>query len=335
MDPVTQGVFGSLWAQAGARRERMRTAAAAGFFGGMAPDLDVLIRSQTDSLLYIEYHRHFTHSLIFIPVGGLVVALVLWPLFKRWTRFGPLYLWCALGYASHGLLDAFTSYGTQLLWPFSDARVAWNFISVIDPLFTVPVALILGMALWQRRRTPALLAAGWAAMYLTVGGIQQHRAEQVLEQWAGDQGISIERLVAKPSFANLVLWRGLIDDGQRLHLAAIRNLPRTRPLVYPGDSVERFSVAPFDPDSRLGDDLRRFEHFSAGWLFRYRPYEEAGSWFVADFRYAIDPASTRPLWGIRFDSDAPEGRVEYETPRVVTEEERERFWARLLGRIPD
>ena len=43
-----------------------------------------------------------------------------------------------MGYATHGLLDSCTSYGTQLFWPFSDVRVAWDTMSIVDPLFTVP-----------------------------------------------------------------------------------------------------------------------------------------------------------------------------------------------------
>ena len=44
-----------------------------------------------------------------------------------------------LGYGTNGLLDACTTYGTLLLWPFSNARIAWNNVSVIDPLFTLPL----------------------------------------------------------------------------------------------------------------------------------------------------------------------------------------------------
>lgn len=335
MDPVTQGLFGAVWAQAGARRETMRVAAGAGILAGMAPDLDGLIRSSGDTLLHIEYHRHFTHSLAFIPAGALIVALLLWPLFKRWSRFGPLYLWCFLGYASHGLLDAFTSYGTHLLWPFSDTRMAWNFISVVDPLFTLPVAMFLGIALWQRRYSTALLSVLWAAAYLGAGGFQQHRAEQVLSHWARDRGIAVERQVAKPSLGNLVLWRGLVDDGRDFHAIAIRIVPGSRPLVYPGPRVERFRSAAVPPDSRLGHDLARFEQFSSGWLFRYHSYEDANTRFVGDFRYAIDPASMRPLWGIRFDPAEPGERARYEHPSEVTGADRRRFFDRLMGRETD
>ena len=71
-------------------------------------------------------------------------AALLWPIFKKRLSFARLYRYSLLGYLLSGLLDACTSYGTHLLWPFSDARVAWHLISVIDPLFTG--ALLLGLA---------------------------------------------------------------------------------------------------------------------------------------------------------------------------------------------
>ncbi len=141
MDPVTQGALGASVPQAFSRTTTVVAATLFGAVSGMAPDLDFLIRSDTDPLLYLKYHRQFTHSLIFIPVGSLICALVFhWLLGRRWQiSFGLTYLFCLLGYATHGLLDACTSYGTQLLWPFSDARFAWNTISIVDPLFTLPL----------------------------------------------------------------------------------------------------------------------------------------------------------------------------------------------------
>jgi inner membrane protein len=331
MDPVTQGVFGSLWALPAARRARVRQAAVAGWLGGMAPDLDVLIRSTHDSLLHIEYHRHFSHALAFIPIGGLVVALALWPFFRRRVSFGLLYLWTTLGYASHGLLDACTSYGTYLLWPFSDQRVAWNWISVIDPLYSGPLAICLLAFVLTRRRWLLIAAWGWLLGYMALAAAQNHRAEQSLARWAESEGLPVARAVAKPAFATIILWRALIDDGERFHLLAIRNLPGSETRIYPGGVVERFSPARFDADSRLGRDLMRFDHFSSGWLFRYPDYDAAGQWFVGDFRYAIDPASQRPLWGVSFSPDDPASPARYTTPRRVTEAERERYLGRLRG----
>jgi inner membrane protein len=239
-----------------------------------------------------------------------------------------------LGYASHGLLDACTSYGTYLFWPFSDHRVAWNWISVIDPLYSVPL-----LACWDWCSGPDGLAAGlawvWLFAYMGFGALQNQRAEAALEDWADAEGLSMQRSVAKPAFANLILWRAMVDDGERFHLVAIRNLPFTPVQFHPGPSVERFRTDGYSPDTRLGHDLHRFDHFSSNWLFRYPDYDQDGEWFVGDFRYAIDPASSRPLWGVMFDPDNPDSRARYTTPRRVTEDERERFFARLKGEKPD
>jgi len=337
LDPFTQGIFGSLFAQAGTRRKHIRPAAAVGFAGGLAPDLDVLIRSSNDSLLAIEYHRHFTHALAFIPAAAIIVALVAWPLVSRWHRdvkFARVFTWSLLGVASHGVLDAMTSYGTRLLWPFSDERIAWNIISVIDPLFTVPLAILLGLAVWKQSRKGARIAALWAIFYLAIGTLQQHRAEQIVGHWADNAGIEATRLIAKPSFANLLLWRGLVDDGERMHIVAVRILPGRQALVWRGSSVPHYRDGTWPNQSRLERDLERFRHFSGDWLFRYYTYDDETSVFVGDLRYAIDPASARPLWGIRLDPDRPAVPARFERPARVTEAEREAFLARLMGRDP-
>ena len=337
MDPVTQGVFGTLFAEAGARRSQIRPAAAVGFVAGMSPDIDVLIRSSSDPLLAIEYHRHFTHAFAMIPVLALVVALLAWWPVQRWrpdVKFARVFAWSLLGVASHGILDAATSYGTRLLWPFSDLRVAWNIISVIDPLFTVPLALLLVFGIVGRNRKLLRIAGIWAAFYLAIGAVQHQRADSITTHWAEERGIDAERVLAKPSFANLVLWRGLVDDGERLHALAVRILPGSQALVWPGSSVDRFEPDGIPADSRLGRDLERFRHFSDDWLFRYYRYDEDDEVFVGDFRYAIDPASQRPLWGILFDPEAPGESASFIRPARVTEDEREAFFDRLAGRDP-
>ena len=116
MDPLSQGLIGAAISQSCAKKKNIRIAALCGALGGMAPDLDIFIRSTYDPLLFIEYHRHFTHSLAFIPLGGFIVACALYALLRKHSSFALIYLFTTLGFATHGLLDACTSYGTRLLW---------------------------------------------------------------------------------------------------------------------------------------------------------------------------------------------------------------------------
>ena len=79
MDPISQGIVGAAFAQTTDNKNNMIKIGIIGFMAGLAPDLDVLIRSSTDPMLSLEYHRQFTHSLFFIPFGALIFALVIFP----------------------------------------------------------------------------------------------------------------------------------------------------------------------------------------------------------------------------------------------------------------
>ena len=164
MDPFTQGALGAALPQATCRKPQVVAAGILGWLSGMAADLDVLIRSSADPLLFLEYHRQFTHSLVFIPVGGLITASLLhWILRRRWKlEFRQTALFCTLGYATHALLDAATSYGTMLLWPFSNERFAWKIVSVVDPLFSLPVIALVVLSALKRKQVFARLALVWA-----------------------------------------------------------------------------------------------------------------------------------------------------------------------------
>ena len=118
MDPISQGTVGAAFAQSTANKSNIIKIGIIGFLAGLAPDLDILIRSENDPILFLEYHRQFSHSLFFIPLGSLIVAILIFPLFKKSMSLKTIYVASFLGYASHGLLDACTSYGTLLFGLF-------------------------------------------------------------------------------------------------------------------------------------------------------------------------------------------------------------------------
>ena len=80
MDPVTQGLVGSAVCQTVGNPKRIFAITIISFLSALAPDLDIFIRSNSDPMLFLEYHRQFTHSLVFIPIGGLICALFFYTL---------------------------------------------------------------------------------------------------------------------------------------------------------------------------------------------------------------------------------------------------------------
>ncbi len=314
MDPLTQGVLGASLPQATTDRRYAVSAGLLGFLAGMAPDLDVLIRSSADPLLFLEYHRQFTHSLVFIPVGGLICACVLHGLLgrRRGLTFRQSWLFCTLGYATHGLLDSCTTYGTMLLWPFSDQRFAWNTISIIDPLFTLP--LLAGVILTARRtqRIYIHVALVWAVTYMGLGLLQRNVATEMGYALAAARGHEPVRLEAKPSFGNILVWKIVYETGDRYHVDAVR--ATLAPRVIPGDSVEKLDITRdmpwLDLESQQARDIERFRWFSNGYIARDPVYRNR----VIDIRYSMIPNEVAPLWSIELRPGA--GREEHAAYRV-------------------
>ncbi|MEP5763147.1 MAG: metal-dependent hydrolase [Halieaceae bacterium] len=321
MDPVSQAVLGAAAPKSVAPPEHAGMACLLGALAGMAPDLDILIRSSTDPLLFLEYHRQFTHSLFFIPIGGFICGWLFYQLFakRRGLSLRTSVLYSTLGYATHALLDACTTYGTQLLWPFTDQRFAWNTVSVIDPIFTLPLLVLVALSVWQRRATLARVALLWAIAYPSLGMIQRDRAEAAGWELARERGHQPLRLEAKPSFANVLLWKIVYETEDRYHVDAIRVGRDSR--VYPGDSVRRLDTARDFPwlqaDSQQAIDLERFRWFSNG----YVAVDPRNPNRVTDIRYSLLPNQIAGLWSIELAADAsPGAHVSYVASRDASDQ---------------
>ena len=298
MDPLSQGTVGAAFAQSTANKNNIFKIGIIGFLAGLAPDLDVLIRSSNDPILFLEYHRQFTHSLFFIPFGSLIVALLIFPLVKRSMGFKTVYIASLLGYATHGLLDACTSYGTQLFWPFSNERVTWNNISIIDPLFTIPVLIFVGTAIKTRKRLFSFFAIGWAAFYLSLGFVQYERTLSVAIELAHSRGHNAERLTLKPSFGNLILWKSIYQHEEKFYVDAIRTV--RSPTWCSGENIRMFDyqqhLPDLDEDSQQKKDIERFRWFSQDYL----GFDEEKN-LVTDVRYSMIPNQITPMWGLVID----------------------------------
>ena len=333
MDPVSQGVLGAAAAQVFARPRQVAVAGLLGALAGMAPDLDVLIRSSVDPLLFLEFHRQFTHSLVFIPIGAALCAAVLFPFVRRRCRAREAYLYCLLGFATHGLLDACTSYGTQLYWPFSNYRVAWNNISIVDPLFTFPVLALVVLAARRGRVVLARAACVWAVLYLAVGLVQRDRAEVAGYAIARARDHDPVLVEAKPAFASLLLWKTIYEHAGRYYVDAVR--VGGAPVYFPGQSAAKLVLARdlpwLDSGTQQGRDLERFRWFSQDHLAldARDPYE------VIDIRYSMLPDRIDPLWGIRFDPAAPDDAFSrFITQRRLGRGDRERMLEMMFASDP-
>ena len=330
MDPVTQGVFGAIFAQTISNKKKLLLGSIIGCFAGLVPDIDVLIRSNTDPLLKLEYHRQFTHSLIFIPIGALIVTLFSRIIFKKYLSWGETYLFSFLGFATHGLLDACTSYGTQLLWPFTDERISWNYISVVDPFLTIPVILAIIFVIIMKNKYITLFGIVYILAYLTFGAYQENRAQFVGKSIANLRGHDIKDLTAKPSLGNLFLWKTVYEDDGFYYVDAVRLFSK---LEYcQGTKIKKLDLnndfLELDVNSQQYKDIKRFDWFSQGYLGKVIEKK-----IITDVRYSAVPNEVDGLWGIKINLDKNNSsHVDWVVNRSNYMEKWKRFFDLILGK---
>lgn len=331
MDLLTQGLLGSALALSAADRKESRAAAIAGFGAALLADADVFISADSDPLLNVEFHRHFSHSLFFIPIGALIAALLLWPLLRKHLAPRRIYWYALLGYATAGLLDACTSYGTHLLWPFSETRIAWSIIAIIDPMFSLALLIGLIVGFIYRKSLAAGVGLGVAGAYLVFGVWQHHNALQLAGELAEKRGHKVDRILVKPTLANLVLWRSVYESGGRFYVDAIRISPGPE-RIYAGASVRKFNaesdVPGLTPDSVLFHDIGRFSRLTDDYVVN----DPNRSGVLTDIRYSMLPTGITPMWGLDLNATSDSGHADFKVYRDRPDNARDLFLTMLRGR---
>src|SRR5512141_1610020 len=205
MDTVTHGLTGWLVARALPdewKGEHPTIATAVVALGSVLPDADNAA-SFLGSEAYLRIHRGLSHSFLGISVSSLVVAL-LFARFGRWKDVKRLFLLALLGQASHVVLDLLNAYGTQVLQPFSDARLSLDLLFVVDLVFTGIV--VAGIA-WSRggRAGRARVAMASLAVYVGIAALLHGRAVDLVRDAAVRSGIRVVAASALPQLPVVAL----------------------------------------------------------------------------------------------------------------------------------
>lgn len=284
MDSLTQAVLGATVYGAVMGRKQGRRALIYGAMLGTLPDLDVVL-SYPDPVSAMTHHRGFSHSLIVLTAFSFLLAWLS-------TKFKPsphysgkrlcLAIWLTL--VTHPVLDAFTTYGTQLLWPFMPTPTAWSTIFIVDPAYTVPLALatllglVLGIRAWTWRALCGALALSTAYLAFTVGAklIVHQEAKKALTS----QGVAYTTLFSGTAPLNSLLWRVMAKDDTGHYYEGFISLLDT--------GTPTFTRLPLHPEltAALADspEHQRLRWFTGDWL----RYDQVGdALVVTDLRMGM------------------------------------------------
>ena len=287
MDSLTQAALGAAIQGVGMGRQQGRKALLYGAALGTLPDLDVLIR-YADPVSSMTYHRGVTHS-VFVLIAA--AALIAWGVKKRWPD-APysgrrLFFTTAASLITHPILDAFTVYGTQLLWPFTPTPQQWSGIFIIDPLYTLPLLIAIGITLWRSMQAKAALtlALVWGSVYLAFGTYGQYHHEQRILADLHARNIPVTRVMATPTPFNTLLYRVIAQTPDGDYLETMSGWLDTSPPEYRREpqGLEQAAVL-------VGDPLyERLYWFADGWL---RVDREGDKLVVSDMRMGMTGSFT-------------------------------------------
>lgn len=217
-------------------------AALAGAVVGTLPDLDVFI-DKGDAVRDMVLHRAETHALAYQALATPLIAAVAAAL----SRTRGLYLhWCllvALGLFTHSLLDAMTVYGTRIGLPFTDQPFAVGSLFIIDPLYTLPLLVGVGAAVFAGRgRRLRWNTAGLvlSTLYAAWSVIAQVTVTQRVMQTSLASTLPASQILVTPAPFNTLLWRIVVVDGDSYY-EAFHSLLDPLHEAYDGIHFARFT----------------------------------------------------------------------------------------------
>lgn len=224
MDSITQLVLGAACGEIALGKKIGNKAILFGAIGGTIPDLDVIIGNlfYSNEIDRLAFHRGFMHSFIFAFLAALIIGFITSEIYnssklRKGTTHLKDWVWLFfLSICTHPILDSFTPYGTQLFSPFTNYRVAFNTISVADPLYTVPFLICLIVAMFFNRKNPMRRKWTKAGIYIssaylifTIGN--KIYIDRVFDTSFKKATIKFNRFSAQPTILNNLLWYGVAE----------------------------------------------------------------------------------------------------------------------------
>ncbi|MGH8076037.1 MAG: metal-dependent hydrolase [Lysobacter sp.] len=308
MDSLTHLFLGGAIAAAIAPPQHRRAALLAGALLNSLPDLDVLpLLLSDDPVVRMTWHRGATHSLLLLPF----VAWMLWTWFRgrggRVAAAPRRWFWVfMLTLLAHPLADAFTVYGTQLLWPLPMKPVMWSSLFIIDPMFTIWLLLACALAAFVPTRPIAqrALVVGLtvSSLYLGASLVAKTLIEREAEPALAALGLQDAPRFSVPMPFNTLLWRvvALTPDG---FVEGVRSLVAdSGPIVFHRYESDVDALAAVQGYSNV-QNLQWFNH---GFV---KAEQRDGELVLSDLRMGAEPDYT-----FRFAVAAREGAGWREIP---------------------
>lgn len=332
MDSLTQIVLGAAVGEAALGKKIGNKALLYGAIGGTIPDLDVFLGLFTDTVTAIELHRGISHSIFFCIIVAPLLGWLVHKIERKknlgWQPWTKLFF---LSLITHPILDAFTTWGTQLLWPFN-IKIAFNSIFVIDPLYTLPFLFCCIAVLFCKRGSKLRMRFNRfgliiSTIYLLSTLILKLLVYKKIEKELDNQGIKYTSISTRPAPLNTILWNANIDTKEN-YLITDYSFFDTKPLKFKKYPKNR------GKSSRLMKylNVQRLIAISDGW---YIIEKKGGNLYFNDLRFGLIPREDgTSFFAFSYHLIEKEGKIQViEVPKTKREAKflMQQLWHRVIG----
>jgi inner membrane protein len=253
------------------------------------------------------------------------------------VSYGQWFLLFFLALSTHFVLDCFTSFGTQVFLPFSDYRVAFNTISVVDPIYTVPFIICVIIACNIRREKRSRRIANWvgiglSSLYLLFTVFNKQYVDGIFERALAHRDLDVNRYRTSPAIFNNMLWN-CVAESDSVFYAGLYSVFDSDPNLHYINIVPKGSE--YAEGIRHLEEYHILQWFSEGYLI-HTPTDS--SLILSDIRFGgMRDTITSPN-DLVFNFHAtpqPDGSYEFTETRARPDNVGAEFralWERIKGR---
>lgn len=331
MDSLTQIILGAAVGEAVLGKKIGNKAMLYGAIAGTIPDLDVLSAFFTDKVTALEIHRGFTHSILFSVLFAPLLAFIVvkFEKHKNFKDWFWLFFWT---FVTHPILDAQTTWGTQLFWPL-DIRLAFKNIFVVDPLYTVPFLVFLLLAMRQKkgdkkRRFYNNLGIIFSSFYLLLTLVLKGISYRNFVKELDEQNIIYTDIKTKPAPLNTLLWTANVKT-ENAYLIGHSSFLDTKPIAFSSYPKNHHLLG----DLAKHPKVKRMIAISKGW---YTINKKNNILYFNDLRFgalSLKPNAQNFVFKYKIEVDVNGTPFFKEQPKEKTDAKKllSELWIRIKG----
>ncbi|HUE46488.1 MAG TPA: metal-dependent hydrolase, partial [Aestuariivirgaceae bacterium] len=237
---------------------------------------------------------------------------------------------------THPIIDAFTSYGTQLLYPLTDTRFAINAMPIIDPIYSLALVAALLVGIFARHRAAlAQDAAAAALIFISAYTLVAWAINDRVEAIARAEIDGPAEVTAYPTLFQPVLRRVVVEVPGAV-LVGFHSVLGSVPIQWERFEREESPAIDAVAETPEGRILRWFSMDNVYWQVE----EGNGETRVRalDYRYGLPGRTVMGFWGIQAivgqDGEVRGDVNVFQPPRDASSAAWCDLWSRILGAGP-